>query len=345
MGGIAVVFAGCEVVPEIPNATFGGMTEGDGDDDDDDPDTTTGPELTTSVSNSDPTTPISAEDSGTTTTTGGTTELVISTGETLVVDTTTSGSSSSTAFDDEDVQCDGPEGDDMCDTPSPYDGTGDCDPYLQDCPMGQKCLAWADDGGTTWNATRCSDVPADPDQLGDSCTVVGSGTSGEDSCDVGLMCWNVSGSTGTCIEVCGCGPDEPTCSSGGTLCSISNDNALTICLPTCDPLGYDGTEDPCPDGEVCVPQSGWFLCAPDVSGGAGTAGADCQYLNDCSPGHMCVNAASYPGCAGTGCCAEFCDLDTGNSECTDAGTACTSFFGVGGEPEECHEDTGVCLEP
>ena len=39
-------------------------------------------------------------------------------------------------------------------------GTSDytCDVFKQDCKRGQKCTAWAEDGGGAWNATRCVEV-------------------------------------------------------------------------------------------------------------------------------------------------------------------------------------------
>jgi hypothetical protein len=38
------------------------------------------------------------------------------------------------------------------------DGGGpsiECDQWAQDCPPGEKCMPWANDGGSSWNATRC----------------------------------------------------------------------------------------------------------------------------------------------------------------------------------------------
>ena len=51
----------------------------------------------------------------------------------------------------------------------------DCDIWAQDCPEGEKCSAWANDGGGAWNATRCVPVDDDPDQVGEACNVEGSG--------------------------------------------------------------------------------------------------------------------------------------------------------------------------
>src|SRR5690606_38571371 len=37
-------------------------------------------------------------------------------------------------------------------------GGGECDVFAQDCPKGEKCMPWANDGGGSWNATTCSPV-------------------------------------------------------------------------------------------------------------------------------------------------------------------------------------------
>ena len=46
---------------------------------------------------------------------------------------------------------------------NPPDGgsTIECDIWADDCPRGTKCMPWAADGGSTWNATKCSRL-ADP---------------------------------------------------------------------------------------------------------------------------------------------------------------------------------------
>ena len=84
------------------------------------------------------------------------------------------------------------------------DGGGDneCDPTAQDCPRGQKCTAWANDGGTFWNATRCVEV-AGGNVAGDSCMVEGNGVSGIDDCDVGHICLNTNEeNVGVCVAFC-----------------------------------------------------------------------------------------------------------------------------------------------
>ena len=51
----------------------------------------------------------------------------------------------------------------------------ECNLFEQDCPVGEKCMPYADDGGGSWNSTTCSPVMENPGQRGDECSVEGSG--------------------------------------------------------------------------------------------------------------------------------------------------------------------------
>lgn len=217
-----------------------------------------------------------------------------------------------------------------------------CDQWLQDCPAGQKCIAYAAGGGS-WDATQCTPVDATPGQVGDPCTAPNGGAAGEDDCDLGLMCWSVDVATnmGTCVALCeGC-PDEPSCADPGSFCAIANSGILNLCLPGCDPLLQD-----CPGGEACYPVGDAFLCAPDVSGGAGFYGDPCEFINVCQPGLICEAPAAVPGCVGaSGCCTEVCDLSNplGDMQCAGfpGGQACVPWYPVGTAPPG-YEDVGVC---
>jgi len=220
----------------------------------------------------------------------------------------------------------------------------ECDVWLQNCAAGEKCMPWSDDGSGSWNSWRCSPLDPAPDQFGEDCMVEGSGTSGIDSCDLGLMCWNVDAETnmGVCTELCDGCPDDASCETAGQVCTITNDDFLTICLPGCDPLAQD-----CPAGQACYPVNESFLCAPDASGVNGQYGDGCAFINACDPGLACLAEASLPGgCGGApGCCTEFCDLSdpTGDAQCMgDAGgQMCTAWYGMGMAPPG-YEDVGVC---
>ena len=110
----------------------------------------------------------------------------------------------------------------VCGEPSAFEGEGACDPFGQDCPAGEKCLPYAAAPAESWNSTRCSPVANNPRQLGQPCVTFGGAKDGQDNCDVGLMCWDVDAESklGTCIELCGCGPAQPTCQGSDTACSV-----------------------------------------------------------------------------------------------------------------------------
>ncbi len=190
-----------------------------------------------------------------------------------------------------------------------------CDIWTEDCKDGQKCMPWANDGGS-WNDTKCVDVMGEG-KAGDPCTVEDNGASGIDDCAFHHMCWNVDAETneGTCISFCNGTPDNPSCESADDVCVIANDGILNLCLPQCDPLLQD-----CPGNDVgCFPINGGFACAP-VSGpdDMGFEDDPCEYINACKPGLMCAAAAVVPGCTmSSRCCTPMCDLD-GVNMCADA---------------------------
>ncbi len=226
------------------------------------------------------------------------------------------------------------------------DGGGvseECDIWAQDCDDGEKCAAWANDGGSSWNALRCVPIDPDPVGVGEACVVEASGVSGVDNCDIGSMCWDVDLETnqGTCISLCEGSPEAPTCAPAGTGCSIANQGVLILCLPVCNPLA-----DECGEGQGCYPVGEGFQCAPDASGDdQGEPGDSCEFLNACDEGSGCVTPALVPCPAGSaGCCSSFCNIAGDASECL-AGQECVPWFEMGQEPDVCLEDVGVCALP
>lgn len=139
-----------------------------------------------------------------------------------------------------------------------------CDPLVQDCPEGDKCMPWANDGGGQWNATRCSPIANTAGQPGDPCTVEGTYPSGIDDCDIGAMCWNADPLTsgGTCVEMCTGDWTNLLCTTPGTGCAVAYDGVITLCLPPCEPFFYD-----CPEGHGCYPTQEGFFCLPDAPRG------------------------------------------------------------------------------
>ncbi|MBL8948932.1 MAG: hypothetical protein JNK45_37515, partial [Myxococcales bacterium] len=134
----------------------------------------------------------------------------------------------------------------------------ECSLWEQDCPKGEKCMPWANDGGSSWNATRCSPLEPDAGGPGEPCTVEGSGVSGIDDCELGAMCWNVDPETnmGGCVAFCIGDEANPLCANECDQCNIGGDSVLILCLPQCDPIAQD-----CGEGLGCYPDFQSFSCA------------------------------------------------------------------------------------
>ncbi|HWB74731.1 MAG TPA: ribulose phosphate epimerase [Nannocystaceae bacterium] len=210
----------------------------------------------------------------------------------------------------------------------------ECDPRAQDCPRGEKCTAWANDGGSSWNANKC--VPVTGDGVdGDPCNVEGTGVSGIDDCAVGFMCWDVDPETSMGVCVAFCDP-QGTCPTG-TICAVQNDGVLPICITSCDPLIQD-----CPEGQGCNAKdgdNGELICIPDASGSGGLDGDPCEFDNVCDPGLVCIGGSA--GCNSTWCCTPWCDLSMPNT-CPGAGEECIAHFD---DPPPGTEDVGICVVP
>ena len=223
----------------------------------------------------------------------------------------------------------------ICPDDVPTGTTFECDQWAQDCPPGQKCMPWANDGGNVWNALRCAPIADDPRAVGESCTVEGSGVSGIDDCELRAMCWDVDPETneGTCSAMCIGSEAYPVCLDPTTQCSINGDGVITLCFPSCDPLLQD-----CDDGEGCYPVNAGFACTADASQGRmGSYGGSCEFTNACAAGLFCDDLGGVPDCAGSqGCCNRFCDLSVADPDatCPDAaqGQTCVAWFQPGQAP-------------
>lgn len=215
----------------------------------------------------------------------------------------------------------------------------ECNLWTQDCPHGEKCMPWANDGGGAWNATRCSTIYDPPDEVGAPCIVEGSGVSGIDSCVLGAMCWAVDHETneGTCRAFCQGDPSHPICLDPGMQCGGPRD--FPLCLPSCCPLEQD-----CPTGQACYAINHDFACAPDVSGEQGSFGDGCEFINVCDPGLLCLGAAALAECGSAGCCTHFCEV--GDPICGELqpGLQCIPWFSRDEAPPGL-EHVGVCMLP
>jgi len=239
-------------------------------------------------------------------------------------------------------------GDEMVGFIQDPDGGGvniECDVWAQDCAEGEKCMPWANDGGSSWNATRCSPLDPNPAQIGDPCTVEGSGVSGIDNCDIASMCWDVDPETnmGTCAGFCSGSEANPVCEDPTTSCVIANEGGLSLCLPICDPLLQD-----CVEGQGCYPIDDGFACAPDAGGEDGAYGEACAFINVCDPGMFCANPEAVPNCASEGCCSPFCDMSDPDAGAACPGAAggqeCVAWYEEGQAPPG-FENVGACAIP
>lgn len=223
--------------------------------------------------------------------------------------------------------------------------TESCDPWSQDCPAGEKCTWYNDDGGGFWNNTKCVPVMENPAQEGSPCFVVDDGVSGIDNCDLGLMCWDVDAENqGFCVALCHGTDEAPLCDAPKTICS-THSFGFGVCLPGCEPLLED-----CDPSDVCVgnPGGGSYICVLDASGDEGQQHDPCMSANTCDPGLACVEVTAAVECDQDemGCCQPFCDLTDpdADAKCEGVGQVCTPHL-VEGMVVPGYEYVGYCAVP
>ena len=219
----------------------------------------------------------------------------------------------------------------------------ECSIYEQDCPQGDKCTAWANDGGGAWNEHRCVPVADDPVGPGEVCTVEGSAFSGIDDCDASSMCWYVDDETleGVCVPFCSGTELEPVCRES-TSCVDISDGVLVLCVPECQPL-LDDCETP---DSLCVWVDEAFHCVPATANLP--AGESCSFVNDCAAGSSCLSPELVsPSCeqGAYGCCTPLCDLSSPDpaAGCFDPAQVCAPWWDA--FIPEGYEDVGVCMLP
>jgi len=216
----------------------------------------------------------------------------------------------------------------------------DCDVWTQDCPKGQKCAPWAEGGGGAWNATKCVDITGDG-APGEPCMTTGGGVSGMDDCALGSMCWNVDETNhGVCFAQCSRGAADPICPPK-SICYISGEGILNLCIPDCDPLLQD-----CFGDDLCIPNGDGFLCVLDQSGDAGQTNDPCEFANECDKGLLCRDtAAASSACdpLAPGCCQPFCKFP--GAPCPNPDQQCLQWFDPMMPIPPGYEDIGVCAIP
>jgi hypothetical protein len=217
-------------------------------------------------------------------------------------------------------------------------GIATCDPWTQDCPDGEKCVAWDSDGSGSVDSNRCVPVVDDPKEIGDECTP-NVGGDYVDDCGVRAYCDFVNDEgVGICQPNCDGTPANPECPPG-FMCSIDNDGVLLCCTETCDPLLQD-----CPaEVAICMEATGQqgFVCASGWGEDGIQEGEECYYINSCMEGLFCAAAEVVPPCVGTACCTPYCAVSEPVA-CTQPDYECIPYFDV---PVPGYEDVGVCVVP
>lgn len=218
-------------------------------------------------------------------------------------------------------------------------GSTQCDPWLQDCPDGEKCVPYASTGGSL-DANKCVEVLGEG-MAGEPCVYTGP-VEANDDCGADTHCFNVADVDGqligTCAPFCAGSPDDPICADGST-CLIANDGSTNLCIDSCHPLMQD-----CAPDQVCesLLSSGalWgCLIGPESPPGIGQPCSG--QLASCGLGQMCVPAEFVPGCAGLSCCTEYCDVDNLDFMCSNPQLGCESLFELITPPPG-YENIGIC---
>jgi hypothetical protein len=213
-------------------------------------------------------------------------------------------------------------------------GGCECDPFVQDCPEGEKCVPYDATAGGSWDANKCMAVTGDQ-ATGEPC-VYGGLMDATDDCDATGICVDRDGDTlGTCHAFCMGTADQPECPDN-LLCEIAEYGTVALCVEQCHPLLQD-----CEQPSACYWDDTGFHCLPS---GDWPTGEPCSDVNDCPPGNMCVEASLLPSCDGEDCCTSICEVGLEENLCLLPGTACVPFFDEGAAPDGL-EQVGVCLVP
>ena len=222
---------------------------------------------------------------------------------------------------------------DTSDTSDTSDGY-ECDPALQECGEGKKCVPYAS-VGTTWDSTKCV-AGIGVREPGEPCMSPDGMSSGIDDCKAGSLCWDVDGrGVGTCVEMCS-GAELVCLDELSFDCTIYLNGILQLCFPSCDPL-----EPLCSEGESCLPHDNTFSCTAGTGLNVGIF-EPCGNSADCSTGLLCVLSSTAVECGGKRmCCLPLCDLESADVVCPGKGQMCKSIYGESGTPEE-YAHVGVC---
>jgi hypothetical protein len=202
-----------------------------------------------------------------------------------------------------------------------------CDPIAQDCPEGEKCVAWASQGGA-WDATKCVPVTG-TNMVGDPCMSAGV-VEATDDCDENGMCFGLDDSLmGVCYGFCSL---DGTCPDA-QLCFFAGDGSITLCIDECQPHHPDN----CGAGTTCVQIDGTFICLPVQT--ILPPDSPCTEFDYCPLGQTCVLGIDLDNCAGQSCCTDWCDTSMADP-CTMPET-CQPYWQMGQAPPGL-DTAGVC---
>lgn len=184
----------------------------------------------------------------------------------------------------------------------------DCDPFGQDCPVGQKCVPWDEQGGNTWNGARCVEITGDG-APGDPCTAPEGPVAGVDDCALGSICWNVDEQNhGVCVAQCLGSVEAPTCPPKHG-CILYAELYLDLCFPSCFPA-----PDDCPEDRICIPYQQSFFCEEKGPEPGAQTNESCS-ASRCAKGLACLDASDASSACDDfpdgSCCQPYCEFPGG----------------------------------
>ncbi|NVB38822.1 hypothetical protein G6O69_13355 [Pseudenhygromyxa sp. WMMC2535] len=228
------------------------------------------------------------------------------------------------------------------------DPTMQCEPYIQDCPEGEKCV-WAvpENGSQRRDGAVCIPVTGDRQPFSTCSLPTGIGQEISDDCGAESFCLEVYGTAdhGFCVPFAKDTADFTPCDDyPGTEYATENGSSFPdACLfYDCSPL----LAESCPDEMRCVfyPASLYVtnICLNVPAEYELPVGAPCDF-GGCGEGKLCAPQEWLPACAGERCCTQWCDLDS--PSCATEGTQC-EFFPIPSEYDNPdYTNLGACLVP
>lgn len=237
------------------------------------------------------------------------------------------------------------EGEDF--VPPPDLGGSSCEPAMQDCPEGEKCVWHAPyPDGLRRDAARCIPVTGDLAPF-EPCTLpTGIGPEVTDDCGPESFCLEVYGTAdhGFCAPFAA--SDQPNYCDLWPGTNYATENGSTFpdaCLHyECNPL--DPTT--CPADMRCDYYPAFLygtnMCWKIPAEFDLPLGAACDF-GDCGPDELCAEAEWLPACAGDRCCTRWCDL--ANPSCPNDGSQCTAFPVWGAFEDPDYANLGACVLP